>query len=107
MRIQPLQLSIILSFAYPFTSASIPPLANLTDSPVNITQTLQTPFPYDFPNQNADAAGLFPMPPCNGTTIEEATIDQLQGYMNQGLLTSVQLALCYLDRHWQTGDYIK
>ncbi|QDS77417.1 hypothetical protein FKW77_006436 [Venturia effusa] len=76
-------------------------------SPPNISQTLQNPFPYEFPDvDNAETPALFPMPPCNGIILEEATIDQLQDYMSKGALTSVQLALCYLKRHWQTEDYI-
>lgn len=46
------------------------------------------------------------MPPCNGITLEEATIDQLQNYMAAGNLTSVQIALCYVQRIWQTNFYI-
>ena len=70
-------------------------------------QTLPSPFPYDFPNQDAaDTPSLFPMPLCHGVTIEEATIDQLQQYMADGKLTSQQLAVCYLQRIWQTDDYI-
>ena len=44
---------------------------------------------------------------CNGMTLEEATIDQLQDYMIRNLLTSTQIALCYLERIWQTDEYIK
>ena len=70
-------------------------------------QTLPSPFPYDFPNQNAaNTPSLFPMPQCHGVTIEEATIDQLQQYTADGNLTSQQLAVCYLQRIWQTDDYI-
>jgi amidase len=47
------------------------------------------------------------MPKCRGATLEEATIDQLQDYMARGLLSSVQIALCYLERYWQTNGYIK
>lgn len=87
--------------------ASGGPSITATSRP-NITQTLETPFPYDFPDlHNAETSALFPMPPCNGIILEESTIDQLQGYMSNGALTSVQLALCYLQRHWQTDDYIK
>lgn len=47
------------------------------------------------------------MPTCQNLTIEDATIDQLQGWMSCGKLTSVQFALCYLQRIYQTDDYIK
>ncbi|KAL8788974.1 MAG: hypothetical protein Q9213_001383 [Squamulea squamosa] len=33
---------------------------------------------------------------CNGVVIEEATIDQLQNFMSDGKLTSVQLTACYI-----------
>lgn len=97
--------ALALSIAVPVASSS--PFVT-TNTPPNITQTLAAPFPYEFPDlDNAETTALFPMPPCNGIILEEATIDQLQGYMNKGALTSVQLALCYLQRHWQTDDYIK
>ena len=38
--------------------------------------------------------------------IEEATIDDLQSHLSTGRLTSVQLAVCYLQRHIQTAQYI-
>ena len=46
------------------------------------------------------------MPQCHGITIEEATIDQLQHYMSQGNLTAQQLVVCYLQRIWQTNEYV-
>ena len=69
-------------------------------------QVLLNPFPYYFPNEN-DPASLFPMEKCNGITLEEATIDQLQDYMNHGKLTASQLAICYLQRQYQTDSYVK
>ena len=71
-----------------------------------ISQILGSPSPYDFPAL-ADPANLFPMPPCNGITLEEATIDQLQAAMNSCKLTSVQLVMCYMTRISQTDGYIK
>lgn len=71
------------------------------------TDPLQQPYPFFFPPQ--DAAGtpaLFPMPPCKNVTIEEATIDQLQHYLGQGTLTSVDLLKCYLKRVRQVDEYI-
>lgn len=71
-------------------------------------QTLQDPFPYEFPDQGmADSSHLFPMPRCQGIDIEEATINTLQHHLTSGALTSQQLAVCYLQRIWQTNDYIK
>lgn len=74
------------------------------------SQTLDSPSPYDFPSlQNGASAdsGQFPMPLCHDFTLEEATIDQLQQYLSNGNLTSVQLALCYLKRIYQTDEYIR
>lgn len=68
---------------------------------------LQQPFPYYFPPQSeAGRSSLFPMPTCQGITLEEATIDQLSGYMRDGALTSVQLLRCYLKRVQQVDGYI-
>ncbi|KAF1980052.1 amidase signature enzyme [Bimuria novae-zelandiae CBS 107.79] len=68
---------------------------------------LQTPYPYEFPLMyNADTPDLFPMPQCHGITLEEATIDQLQGYLSDGSLTSAQLLGCYVDRMRQVDEYI-
>jgi hypothetical protein len=103
----------VLSTAWPLISATIPPISDTLTAAalpaqVNISQTLTDPFPYYFPDENeAEMPALFPMPPCHGVTLEEATIDQLQDYMGQGILSSVQIALCYLERIWQTNDYIK
>ena len=75
---------------------------NLYDSP------LQNPTPYYFPaEERAGTSNLFPMRDCNGHTIEEATIDQLQNYMSHGTLTSVQLVTCYLQRVLQINEYVK
>jgi amidase len=68
---------------------------------------VQQPFPYYFPSQ--DAAGtpaLFPLPSCQGITLEEATIDQLSGYMSDGTLTSTQILRCYVKRIQQVDEYI-
>lgn len=46
------------------------------------------------------------MLPCNTITIEEAIIDQLQDHMANGNRISVQMALCYVQRIWQTNVYI-
>jgi amidase len=68
---------------------------------------LRQPFPYHFPSQNASGTpGLFPMPTCHGITLEEATIDQLQSYMNKGAVTSAALLRCYLKRIYQVDGYI-
>ncbi|TVY68644.1 putative amidase, partial [Lachnellula suecica] len=74
------------------------------------SQTLHTPYPYEFPVlQNGSNAnnGQFPMPLCRGFKLEEASIDQLQQAMSNGTLTSVQMVLCYLKRVYQTDEYIQ
>jgi amidase len=66
-----------------------------SDKPVNATalaasQILNDPFPYYFPEENAtSAAQLFAMP------------------LAKGKLTSVQIVMCYMQRAYQTGEYIK
>ena len=114
-----LRLSIILvPVFFPFGRTSpVLPSVNIStvDSGVNnsnpvSTQDLSSPFPYEFPNlgnaSDVDAE-RFPMPACNGIVLEEATIDQLQEAMNTGRLSAVNIALCYLQRIYQTDSYVK
>jgi amidase len=56
---------------------------------------------------NAPAAAWHAMPLCKGFSIEEATIDELQQYMATSNLSSVQLLSCYMQRYYQTNQYIK
>jgi amidase len=68
---------------------------------------LQQPYPNYFPRQDAaGTAALFPTPTCLGIILEETTIDQLQGYMSDGVLTSVDLLRCSLKRVRQVDEYI-
>ena len=69
-------------------------------------QDLETPFPYDFPDHGV-LDNLFPMPSCNDLVLEEATVDYLRDAMNKGRLTSTRIALCYLQRIYQTNGYAK
>lgn len=71
------------------------------------SQLLNDPFPYFFPRENASPAELFAMPKCHGVVIEQASIDELQGFLASGKLTSEQLVGCYMQRQYQTGEYIK
>jgi amidase len=74
------------------------------------SQVLDSPSPYDFPvlqNGSYEDIGQFPMPLCYGITLEEATVDQLQDYMANGNLTSVQIATCYVQRILQTDEYTR
>ena len=93
----------------PFTNISLiaPTTTNYCFPNTTTAETLATPFTYYFPKLGQSAADLFPMPDCNGFVLEEATIDQLQDAMGKGQLTSLQIALCYLQRIQQTDEYIK
>lgn len=105
-----------LLFPFIHTSAVLPSVTTETvASGVNVSdivtaQDLSAPFPYEFPYLGS-ASGIdalrFPMPKCNGIALEEATVDQLQDAMSSGQLTSAQLAICYLQRMYQTDPYIK
>lgn len=57
----------------------------------------------------ADDAGdsVFPMASCHGLPLEEATIDQMQGWMSSGKVTSRQLTECYIGRITQLNEYVK
>lgn len=74
------------------------------------SQDLEIPYPYEFPllqNGSMADSGQFPMPKCHGFTLEEATIDQLQYALSRSKLTSVQLVFCYMQRIYQTDEYIR
>jgi amidase len=70
-------------------------------------QTYWNPSVYDFPVLGTNGSSLFPMRPCHGIQLEEATIDDLQEYLSAGKLTTLQLLHCYLDRIFQTDSYLK
>ncbi|KAI7488016.1 amidase family protein [Hortaea werneckii] len=98
---------VIAFFLAPLTLQSSSTLAESRPSNTNSSsQLLFDPYPYEFPQMSSESNGNFPMPPCNGTVIEDATIDQLQEYLGEGSLTAQQLAKCYLQRIDQTNDYI-
>lgn len=59
---------------------------------------------YNFPQTESEE--LFPMPLCNGITLEEATIDQLQDYMEKGKLTAVDMVNCYMARYVQINSFV-
>ncbi|EME47399.1 hypothetical protein DOTSEDRAFT_69361 [Dothistroma septosporum NZE10] len=100
-------------FLFLFSTLQVASAINL-DSNLSIyhgsdvgSSTLHRPLTYDFPDQDAaNTTELFPMPHCHGVVIEEASIDELQAFLSTGNLTCQQLALCYLQRFWQTDDYI-
>ncbi|KAH8676894.1 amidase signature domain-containing protein [Tricladium varicosporioides] len=73
------------------------------------SQVLDSPYPYQFPllqNGSLSNSGQFPMSLCNGFRLEEATIDQLQQAMIDGILTSLQIVSCYVQRVYQTDEYL-
>ena len=82
------------------------PLYSLNASDLIASQDLESPVPYYFPDQR-DVEDLFPMPDCNGVILEEATVDYLQDAMSKGHLTSTKIALCYMQRIYQTNGYTK
>ncbi|MCJ1255278.1 hypothetical protein MMC24_003094 [Lignoscripta atroalba] len=102
---------IIFCLVSPVTTSSLGSSAlkerTLNGSDLVASQILETPLQYEFPNiALGNSPNLFPMAQCNGLTLEEATIDQLQDYMSHDRLTSSQLVMCYLQRVYQTDDYI-
>lgn len=56
---------------------------------------------------NVSASAWHAMPLCKGHKIEDATIDELQEFMTKENLTTVQLVTCYIQRYYQTNQYIK
>ena len=73
---------------------------------MNSSQIVPDVFPYGFPDEDY-TTNLFPMMPCNGLTLEEASIDMLQQYMSHDRLTSAQLVACYMQRAFQVDQYVK
>ncbi|KAK1961659.1 amidase [Colletotrichum sublineola] len=71
--------------------------------PSNLLSTIPSFFPL---TENDDSVNLFPMAPCGTFLLEEATIDQMQAAMDAGALTSQQLVSCYMERTYQTQEYI-
>lgn len=73
-----------------------------------VTQQIDNqPYPYDFPRIGTNGPDLFPMRPCNGFRLEEATIDEIQAELNSGNLTAAQLLQCYYERIYQVQPYLK
>ncbi|SCU77244.1 LAMI_0A00276g1_1 [Lachancea mirantina] len=72
------------------------------ESPSELQATNATAFTYP----QLSSAERFPMETCQGITLEDGTIDQLQGYLEQGVLTSQDLVRCYLNRFLQVNSYV-
>lgn len=88
-----------------FVSAFILRAQAFSPNSIATAQLLANAFPYEFPDLSAD--NRFPMESCHGVTLEETTIDQLQDYMAQGILSSVKIVECYLKRKLQVDQYLK
>ncbi|KAL3477186.1 amidase signature domain-containing protein [Aspergillus californicus] len=71
-----------------------------------MSQVLTDPYAYDFPPISTNSADWFPMRPCKGHQLLEATIDDLQELLSDGSLTSVDLLQCYQERIHQTDAYL-
>lgn len=96
---------IAASIAYPSNQG-----ASYNSSLVVDSQNLNLPYPYEFPvfrEGHSEHGGQFPMQKCHGLTLEEATIDQLQEALSKGKITTVKLVLCYLQRIYQTDEYLR
>lgn len=117
MRLQGLSVVLLpIFFSIGRTSAVLPSVnistvdSSVKNSNLVSSQDVSSPFPYEFPylgNVSDVDARRFPMPACDGIVLEEATIDQLQEAMSTGRLTAVQIAICYLQRIYQTDSYVK
>ncbi|PLN77183.1 amidase family protein [Aspergillus taichungensis] len=79
---------------------------HVPEDPLVADQILSTPSAYDFPVLSISGSDLFPMRPCRGIQLAEATIDELQVHLSTGALTSVDLLHCYLGRIFQTDSYL-
>ncbi|EAW07047.1 amidase family protein [Aspergillus clavatus NRRL 1] len=77
-----------------------------TDDHLLDLQTYSHVSKYDIPLLGSNGSSLFPMRPCGGIQLEEASIDDLQRHLSAGRLTSVQLLGCYLDRIFQVDGYL-
>ncbi|KAK1516624.1 amidase [Colletotrichum paranaense] len=71
--------------------------------PGNSSTTVPSVFPL---LEDVGSADLFPMPLCGTFKLEEATIDEMQAALTAGTLTSQQLIGCYIQRTYQTQEYI-
>ncbi|KAF2828213.1 glutamyl-tRNA amidotransferase subunit A [Ophiobolus disseminans] len=104
-----MQLILSLSIIFSHSAASWVPSCDTKQNSTGIPNVdpMINPLPYYFPpEQAAGSANLFPIPLCQGVTLEEATIDKLQSYLSNGTLTSVTLLRCYLRRVQQVDEYI-
>lgn len=82
--------------------------SNSTNNDTLVAQQIDNqPYPYDFPKIGTNGSDLFPMRPCHGFKLEEATIDEIQAALDSRKLTGVQLLECYYERIYQVQPYLK
>ncbi|KAJ1552977.1 hypothetical protein HK405_009356, partial [Cladochytrium tenue] len=58
------------------------------------------------PNVDPYYVNPFPMSLCNGLPLEDASVSDIQAWLTEGALTSVQLVQCYLQRIDQIDSYV-
>ncbi|KAJ0304882.1 hypothetical protein COL5a_004368 [Colletotrichum fioriniae] len=85
------------------TSLASCKLSTSQSLPGNSSTTVPSVFPL---LEDVGSADLFPMPLCGTFKLEEATIDEMQVALAAGTLTSQQLVGCYIQRTYQTQEYI-
>ncbi|KAN0063032.1 hypothetical protein ACQY0O_004195 [Thecaphora frezii] len=93
--------SAIAALARNLNSPRGPPADKLVDK-----QILNSPYPYEFPQNGQDGAKLFPVEDCYGVNFEEVPIHQIQAWMTLGKLTAKKVAHCYLQRINQVDGYV-
>ncbi|KAF2136430.1 uncharacterized protein K452DRAFT_302761 [Aplosporella prunicola CBS 121167] len=62
---------------------------------------------YFFASVNESVEDVLPMQLCANFTLEEATIDEMQTVMSNGSMTAVDFTLCFLERIFQTDEYVR
>ncbi|KAI9333761.1 amidase [Zopfochytrium polystomum] len=99
-----------------FTAASLSVLSHVPSPPPPSTTATTTtaayysspsaPSPSPRPNVDPDRVNPFPMASCRGLKLEEATIGEMQGWLTGGVVTSVELVRCYLERVAQVDPFV-
>lgn len=95
---------VFIIFLVPALALVIKPDIRLTVLNNSIQSQELNDSEFNFPQTKS--SDLFPMPLCRGIVLEEATIDELQLYMENKTLTSVDLVHCYLQRYFQINDFV-
>lgn len=99
-------LLLLLAWSKPSNGAANPFRQAVLDG----SKLLNHTFLYQYPLRDITsdtARSLNTLNLCNGVTIEEATIYELQNYLSKGRLTSEQLTACYIRRIFEVERFIK